>query len=865
MAFLNPLRWAFSCFLAASLWGQGTLGAGRLPFSVVGPEQGLPSGSVACMAQDREGFLWLGSENGLVRHAAGQWRLWTVEDGLPSAFVPQILAAQDGLWIPTQRGLARFREGRVERALLDGVPSTGGVSHLTLDREGRVWATAGLDILGQRDGLHFTKLSWHPEANPSVLTAGLASGILFVASPAGVHALLPQGGAEDWGPADGLPKGGPALLIEDGAGRLWAGAGRTLVMKERGATRFTDQSARLPGSLTPNSQPFLDRDGSVWLPTQNGILHLAKDQGARDERIDASNGLPFRWARAIFRDTEGTLWVIGPTLARLQGGGRVWNYGSAKLGDGEGEVVWWITRDLQGRLLLGTDDGAARLGPAGLERVPGTEGCRIKSLAQDRDGVLWMVSTTGPALWLPPGGKRAEQAPLGDAGAFVNTVTEDSQGRVWFGHSRLGLLRWDAVARRLVPEVSPGRFNLPSLGVFAVKEDATGRLWAGSTAGLLVREVDGVWHLFTDKDGLEPNNIRSAAFLPDGSAWVQYQEPVGITRVRVDGARLTVLERRAKGQGLRTNLVYAVETDATGRTWISTDQGIDRIDPNGRPGVLLHVGREDGMANEDCSIQALRLEGNRVWVGTGGGLLRYDEEPGAAPPAPPQARLLEITIGNRAVDPPFTFGPVPHRDATLSFRVGVPSFIHERGLRIQVRMLGLDDRWRDLEGDSTRYTALPGGDYQFQARAARDDGPFGPVEELSFRVHPAWWLTWWAFAAWGLLGVVAVYGLLRVRLASLARSKAALEALVASRTEELKLRNENLSSALDHVKLLSGLLPICASCKKIRDDRGYWNQLEQYISDHSEAAFTHGICPGCAEEMFPEMRDTHPKVPEGPE
>ena len=62
---------------------------------------------------------------------------------------------------------------------------------------------------------------------------------------------------------------------------------------------------------------------------------------------------------------------------------------------------------------------------------------------------------------------------------------------------------------------------------------------------------------------------------------------------------------------------------------------------------------------------------------------------------------------------------------------------------------------------------------------------------------------------------------------------------------------EQLRSSLDKVKLLSGLLPICASCKKIRDDKGYWNQIESYIRDHSEAEFSHGICPDCAQKLYP--------------
>jgi hypothetical protein len=62
-----------------------------------------------------------------------------------------------------------------------------------------------------------------------------------------------------------------------------------------------------------------------------------------------------------------------------------------------------------------------------------------------------------------------------------------------------------------------------------------------------------------------------------------------------------------------------------------------------------------------------------------------------------------------------------------------------------------------------------------------------------------------------------------------------------------------LRAALANVKILRGLLPICASCKKIRDDRGYWNQLESYIHEHSEAEFSHGICPDCVRELYPDL------------
>lgn len=76
---------------------------------------------------------------------------------------------------------------------------------------------------------------------------------------------------------------------------------------------------------------------------------------------------------------------------------------------------------------------------------------------------------------------------------------------------------------------------------------------------------------------------------------------------------------------------------------------------------------------------------------------------------------------------------------------------------------------------------------------------------------------------------------------------------VAARTEELRQRNEELQQALDDVSVLSGIVPICSYCKQIRDDQGFWNHLESYLSRHTEARFSHGICPSCAKQQFPDI------------
>ena len=826
--------------LAVSLaWGNE---GWHRPFAVMGPEQGLPNGGITCMTQDADGFIWLGTGKGLLRYEGGRYTQWTRKDGLPSDYVDRLLPIPEGgLWISTARGLARWRQGRIEPARFESLAVAPGLKAIAMDASGCLWVATSKGLFLQSRELDF-RLHLNPPPGEVLTVETGRAGAMLVGSDCGLSTYRADGSVHAWDSAQGLPGAGAALVGEDGAGRLWVCTGRQLVMKEPKSEQFTNQSTRLKSGLTPYGVFLRDRDGALWLPTLEGALRL---DGSQSTLLNASAGLPMRWVRNVFRDREGGLWMLGATLARLQGNDRVWNH--PLIAGPSGGVVWSILRNRQGELLAGTDDGVFRLSPTGARQIPGTGGHRVKRMALDRSGRLWMVGTLGPILWLTPGSSRAEVASLGELGQGLNTVMTDSQGQVWLGHGRLGILRWDADRRRLVQEVGPDQAPSGTLGVFQISEDGSGRIWAASTLGLFLRDRAGNWRLFTEKDGLQPFGLYGLAFLPDGSVWIHSREPQGLMRIRIEDGRVTVLDQRRAGQGLRSDLIYAVDVDPQGRAWASTDQGLDCLDTG------VHVGRREGMVSEDCNLLALLAEKDRVWVGTAGGLVRYEVGEPEAPLPAPRPHLLRVTKGEQQLDPPFeALSVVSSRESNLAMLVAVPSYRHEGQLRVQVRLVGLEEAWREVDTPWTRYQSLPGGQYRFEARAAQPDGVFGPVVALAFQVLPPWWRTWWALSLWALCAVGLVLLIVRARVASLAQSKAALEALVARRTEELRNRNEDLSEALGRVKQLSGLLPICASCKKIRDDKGYWNQLEHYISDHSEADFSHGICPDCVKTSFPD-------------
>ena len=504
-------------------WKQGLLGfwafcallgqpGGRRPFVVLGPEQGLPSAAILCVTQDKDGFLWLGTENGLLRYEGDQCSTWGLKEGLPSAFITRLLPdPAGGLWVGTLRGLVHFRHGRFERADLASEDTEPPYPRIAQDAQGRIWAALGRRLYVQEDGIRFRRMPWRLPGPASLIAIGRSNGTVYVGWRDGLRALAPDGTERTWTPQEGLPVG-ITEAIEDGLGRVWTGSGKRLAVLEPGQRRFRDASSLLPAPIHASGIPFRDGDGSVWLPTQGGALHITN---LGHEVLDATVGLPFRWVRGIFRDREHTLWMVGPALARLQGGGRLRMFTMSR--GAFGEVAWYIARDRQGGLVVGTDNGAARLGPRGLEPIHGTEGRRIKGLAVDPAGTLWMVTTTGPTQWLRAGHTQAETPPLGELGQGVNTVHVDHEGQVWLGSASHGVLRWDPSARRLVQAVPPAQLGMTALSAFQFNEDAQGRLWVGTTAGLLVRESQG-WRLFTERDGLRAYTIYGEAFLPDGSA-----------------------------------------------------------------------------------------------------------------------------------------------------------------------------------------------------------------------------------------------------------------------------------------------------------------------------------------------------------
>jgi hypothetical protein len=441
-------------------------------------------------------------------------------------------------------------------------------------------------------------------------------------------------------------------------------------------------------------------------------------------------------------------------------------------------------------------------------------------------------------------------------GLFIFSLFEDSRGRIWIG-SNLGLTRFEDGRF----ETYPLKPMTPLHSVRCIAEDPrTGAIWAGHhTDGLYVL-ADGRLRPAPGAEALRQDQVSSLHADADGTLWIGTEDR-GLACLR--GGRL---RRVGEKQGL-TARIGALLDDGKGSFWIGSNRGVLRVRREDLEDVI--EGRapqltyqtflpQDGVATSACSLGvqpagAVDSRG-RLWFATNKGVSMVD--PGALRlnAVRPTVVIPDVWIDHvpAGVDARFRTSPVSGPPPRVRIPAGARRVeIHYAGLsfsvpekvRFRYSIERLDDEWADVGNRRVAYLqSPPPGRYRFHVNAANNDGVWSEAPaRLDLEVAPYFYQTR-AFSALCVAAVVlAVAGGHRWRVKQFA-----------ARQRELESR---VTEALTQVRVLRGLLPICAWCKKIRDDQGYWSQMETYVRAHSQAEFSHSICPECLKALYPQYSD----------
>jgi len=779
------------CRLVAALLGVSLAGLGQqYSYEEYSVGQGLKNTAVNAVAQDSEGFLWVGTMNGLFRGDGLEFREFGEADGLPSGTIQTIVTDRQGrLWVATRYGVAVRSGSRFERVDLGGKVEIYGRSALAIDGSGGMYVATAQGLYLARAGKAGGRASVEAVSRAVVDAVYVDGGGAVWTSENRSLVRRWQGGRKVFAEPAGVPGNRWDAFLEDKQGGLWVRSSKYLIFRRWGSERFEHKDAGLPTSGYFGAL-FTDHLGRMLVPTDSGLAYQGKDGWAR---IGVAQGLPSDTVSCAFHDREESLWVglWGFGLMRILGYGQVntWTPASGLAS----ATVGAVHRDQRGQMWAGTDAGLSRMRADGSgwetwKKSEGLAGEKIRAIAQTEDGALWTGSFPGGVARVEPGrGLMRRIGPKTGAGFDrVNGMLVDSEDRVWVA-SIEGLFRTGThpgagakFERLTVPTARPNE------AYFRMALGTGGAIWVTSSGGLL-RWKEGHWRRIGRREGLLADGLTHVAEMKDGSVWVAYRDPLGITRLKVDGEG-GVLKAEHFRANLTSRSILLLRTDKTGRLWVGGDDGLDVYD--GKRWVRFT--QANGLAGNSCAVDAFFAEQDgAVWIGTARGLTQIIDPEFALHPLrrPLRTVLTRVDFGEQQFDPASVASTeVADDDKTISFGLGVLTFRDRKSVRFRYRLLGSHESWIETTEREARYAGLAPGFYSFEATAALAgiQGP-GPVTRFSFRVLPPFWQTWWFRA----LLVAALAGLVwlvwRWRMRVLEERGRELEQAVEERTRELRI------------------------------------------------------------------------------
>ncbi|MFH1998130.1 MAG: two-component regulator propeller domain-containing protein [Planctomycetota bacterium] len=717
----------------------------------------MRSNLIHCINEDAEGRIWVGTNKGLLIIAGDSIQGLGMSDGLAHDCISDILPASDGtVWISTPgRGVNHFVDKRIDTFTTKDGMASDLVWCLAEGEDDTIWLGSlnGLICYKENRFTHYGTEEGLPNSDIRALHYG-SDGVLWVGTQNGFNRFK-QGSFTHYSVNEGLSSRGVCALAEDREGNLWIGTnGGGLNRMTQGEITSFSQDARPGGDLIRCLCE--DREGCLWVASIGCGLFCFRDENFIT--YSAKDGLSSNDVKAVFEDRAGTLWIgtFGGGLNCFQNG------------------VF-----------------------TSLCKADGLSGDNVISLAEDHDGALW-VGTYGAGITrLIDGGFDIIDNADGLACQYIRTIRQDRTGKVWIGTQR-GLHCFDhGSMKHYTPED-----GLMSMSIFSLLESRDGAMWVGTGGGGLYRFEEGVFTQYGPEQGLQDPTIYAIHEDEDDTLWIGTYEG-GLHRLR-DGRFSRVTSR----DGLFDDKAYQILEDNQGNLWMSCNRGVYRISKkefdlfvSGRISKVhcVSYGTSDGMrcseTNGGFQPAGIKTRDNRMWFPTLEGVVSVDPEHLLPDPGPPPALIERITLDYAPV-PPADPVRVPAGTGRIEIQYTAISLKAPSSVRMKHKLEGYDKKWIEAGEDrKASYTLLPPGDYCFKVMAGNREGVWEALgASVAITMEARFYQTLYFYLLIVLLLACILMGFHHFRIKRLKNLKQLLacrveEALALERRKELRYRS----------------------------------------------------------------------------
>jgi signal transduction histidine kinase/ligand-binding sensor domain-containing protein/CheY-like chemotaxis protein len=771
--------------------------------TVWGSAEGLPQNSIQALLQTHDGYLWIGTQEGLVRFNGMEFKVFNKAntDVFRHNDVRELYQDREGtLWIGTfGGGLVSYKDGQFTAYTMQNGLSNNSITSILQDRKGNLWigTSDGLNEFAAGRFVSFDRKSGLSDNQIQALAED-AQGRLLVATRSGLDVM-----------EDGRPRGAYthsiadksviSFLLPDQKGNLWIATENRGLDKVNSGT-VTHYGARQGLPDAPVHTLFQDNHGTIWIGTQGGGLCRLVS-----EKIDCysvQNGLSGDYVETIVQDHEGSLWVGTETggVNRFKEGALT-NFGSELGLQGSPRA---LVEDPDGSLWIGTSTGLWRVKDGKATSYLTNKGPAnnyIYSMFQDHAGDVWVGTDDGGLNKFTGHTVTNWKKADGLADNFIPAVYEDHTGDIWVGTFNGGVSR-----------LHRGRFTnytmkegLGSNRVWAIHEDHQGNLWFGTDSGLSLFRNGS----FTNFDLQEASQGTSAM----GAAVVIYEDSDhvfwigtyggGLKRFK-DGKFATVSIK----QGLFDETVWSILEDGSGNFWMSSNRGISKVAKQeligviegGLPSVHAHAyGVADGMMSSECNggsqYSGWKTREGKLLFACLKSVVVVDPNNLPLNHLPPPVVIEQVKINQQ--EKASAGANVPAGVGELEFHYAALSYFAPEKVAFKCKLEGFEQDWTNppTRGFS-RYTNLPPGHYTFRVIAANNDGVWNETgAAFSFYLEPRFYQTNWFYSVVALVLVLSPVGIYLLRIRQIRKRERELVVLVDRRTSELQAAKELAEAA----------------------------------------------------------------------
>jgi signal transduction histidine kinase/ligand-binding sensor domain-containing protein len=724
-----------------------------------GHKDGLLSTSIYAIAQTNDGFLWLGTADGLVRFDGVQFASWrSIQPNAPPLGQVRALCASDhgGLWFGTSAGTL----GRLHDDRLQATPMHSAVESIEEAHDGSLW------VAGSRTLWHLDTTNLSPIQPPVPLSGNWLSGPLedgdgtqWITTLQGLfhvaaqNSLMPVSAHLSWL----FRAQGGRLALVDESGQIRAPQNEKTIWQGRG---LLVKASAVSGVTS-------DSEGSLWVASQgNGVVRIAAGDGQISaERFTRNEGLSSDFVRFVFEDGEHDLWV-----ATENGLDRLRRNNVLSLTRRQGllsDTVSSVAAGKDGSIWLGTSEGLERM--AGGEHPVYLRGTRILSLLTSGDQQLWAGTSRG--LVRATAGRMSV---LRQDAKFVaiKVLAEDATGTLWFYDADKGLFRQQSGQ---LPEqvTSPFLIHEPVTVMYSGHD---GEMWFGLHSGNIIAYRKGEFHVYSAQEGLSGGEIHSLSEDAGGELWAATERGLCFFTDEHFDCRNT-------RNGLPGDRVLWAISDKEGDLWLGYNMGVTRLDLLKVRGAKASSTREldwrlydarDGIENSPDlkgNFSAALARDGRLWLTTSRGIAILDTTDLRTNAIPPPVHILELNADGQEID---LSKPIQLRPLTRSIQFSFTglSLSDPRNVHFRYRLDGFDRDWHDSGSRrDASYTNLHPKRYVFRVNAANSDGVWNNSgATLDFELAPAYFQTIWFLLLCIGIALTCAVMLFRARLQSAQRN-----------------------------------------------------------------------------------------------